>query len=256
MVCMRIFPAMFLVVCVFLGTHAAAESLFSASSLAGARSALLQADPVYPGVEQTTKAPSLFAGQREGSLFAPYPVRVPAFPTATDDIGGSAAFTGTIGGTPVARLRHLIAQAEAGRSGYDAVQYGATIRPSKKPTDMTIAEIYQWIDATPRQPHAIGRYQFIPPTLRRLVADLGVPHSTRFTPEVQDALSDLLLVEAGYHRFQQGTMSRKDFMHNLAKIWAGLPLPNGKSYYQGYAGNKATMTWAYFDGEMARIFDG
>ena len=68
------------------------------------------------------------------------------------------------------------------------------------------------------------------------MSDLGVPTPARFTPQVQDALADLLLIEAGFQQFQRGEMPRAEFMHNLAKIWAGLPLPNGKSYYQGYAG--------------------
>ena len=253
---MRVYRMLILLVCLMPTATATAESLFKGSTFSNNRSSLVQIEPEYAPPERMASAPSLFIGQTEGSMFAPFPVRATAFPTPTDVRAVSNAPISTFGGTPVARLRHLIAQAEAGRAGYDAVQHGARIRPSKKPTDMTIAEIYQWIDATPRQPHAIGRYQFIPPTLRRLVEDLGVSTSVRFSPEVQDALADLLLVEAGFHKFQRGALPRKDFMHNLAKIWAGLPLPNGNSYYEGHAGNKATMTWAYFDGEMARIFDG
>ena len=43
-------------------------------------------------------------------------------------------------------------------------------------------------------------------------------------------------------------------MHNLARIWAGLPLPNGRSFYQGFAGNRATMSWAEFNGGMEAIW--
>ncbi|SEV95127.1 hypothetical protein SAMN04488515_0374 [Cognatiyoonia koreensis] len=253
---MRIFRVYILLVCFLPTATATAESLFDAGTFAGKRGALVSAEPDFTPPEKMANAPSLFIGQTEGGMFAPFPVRAAAFPTPTDVLAASRAPVQTFGGTPVARLRHLIAQAEAGRAGYDAVQHGASIRPGKRPTDMTIAEIDQWIKDTPGQPHAIGRYQFIPATLRRLVADLGVSPQTRFTPDVQDALADLLLVEAGFHRFQRGEIARADFMHNLAKIWAGLPLPNGESYYHGYAGNKATLTWTYFDGEMARIFDG
>ena len=59
---------------------------------------------------------------------------------------------------------------------------------------------------------------------------------------------------AGLDRFRSGTLERVAFMHGLARIWAGLPLPNGQSYYNGQAGNKATMTWARFEGGMARIW--
>lgn len=197
-----------------------------------------------PGAPAAQTA-SLFAGPDRGSLFAPAPLR-PAGPDA-----GPLA-----GSTPAARLRNLIAEAEAGRAGYDAVQHGARVRPPMPPTAMTVQQIYDWIAVTPGQPHAIGRYQFIPDTLRRLVRDVGVSRSARFTPALQDRLADQLLAEAGLLAFQRGELSRRSFMYRLAKIWAGLPLPSGRSYYEGHAGNTATMTWARFDGAMARIFPG
>jgi hypothetical protein len=66
----------------------------------------------------------------------------------------------------------------------------------------------------------------------------------------------VLLDEAGLADFRAGTLPRVDFMHNLARIWAGLPLPDGRSYYEGQAGNSAAMTWADFEGGMARIWPG
>ena len=155
-----------------------------------------------------------------------------------------------------ARLLQLIASAEAGPDGYDAVQHGARIRPNKRPTDMTIGEIYDWIVATPGQPHAIGRYQFIPDTLRRLVSQAGFDRRTPFSPAVQDQLAEILLADAGLAVFQAGGLTRHGFMNNLAKIWAGLPTSNGKSYYDGYAGNHATMSWARYDAEMRLIYPG
>jgi len=99
-------------------------------------------------------------------------------------------------------------------------------------------------------------YQFIPPTLRRVAQIRGFGPETQFTPGVQDALALVLLEDAGFRRFQAGELSQRRFMYNLARIWAGLPLPNGQSYYQGYAGNKATMTWAAFEGGMQQIWGG
>ncbi len=154
------------------------------------------------------------------------------------------------------RLLSLIARAEAGSAGYDAVQHGARIKPAQLPTQLTLGEIYQWIDDTPGQPHAIGRYQFIPNTLRRVANVRGFGPETQFTAGVQDALALVLLEDAGMSRFQAGDLGRRRFMHNLARIWAGLPLPNGRSYYEGHAGNSATMSWAAFDGEMSRIWEG
>lgn len=157
-------------------------------------------------------------------------------------------------GSDLYRLRSLIAVAEAGRMGYNAVQHGAKRRPPKLPTAMTVAEILAWIKATPNQPHAIGRYQFIPATLKDLVRRTGISKNTRFSPDLQDRLANVLLMDAGLLEFQLGQIERKKFMNNLARIWAGLPTSTGKSAYDGYAGNRATISWATYDREMASIF--
>ncbi|KUF10688.1 hypothetical protein [Pseudoponticoccus marisrubri] len=237
--------ALALICLVFLSGRAAlAEpvSVFLSAAAAG-RAPLVD----LSGAPAASTQASLFSGRGAGSLFAPVQPRAPA----------SQGLRATLAsGDPVARLRSLIASAEAGAKGYDAVQYGATRRPDRPPTAMTIGEIYEWIRETPGQPHAIGRYQFIPPTLRRLVRAEGLSTTARFSPAVQDRLADRLLAEAGMAAFRGGTLSRHAFMHNLSKIWAGLPTASGKSYYHGYAGNKATMSWDRFDREMARIFPG
>lgn len=190
---------------------------------------------------QATRA-SLFVGEAEGGLFAALPGRLDAPLRRT--------------GTKAARLRDLIARAEAGRMGYDAVQYGARIKPPKRPTDMTLAEIFDWIEATPGQPHAIGRYQFIPPTLRHSARRLGIDHSTRFSPEVQDRLADLLLGDAGFVQVQEGGITTEAFLLNLAKIWAGFPTASGRSYYHGYAGNKAVISYADYARSVRGILGG
>ncbi len=227
---------------------AEAVSLLQDNTFASHRSALVQiganAAPSDTGLQ---RAPSLFAGRSGNSLFAPSPDRIEL---------ASAAMPIGLNSSAVQRLRHIIGQAESRRNGYDAVQHGATRRPADRPTNMTIGEIYQWIDDTPGQPHAIGRYQFIPATLRRLVNELGLPPSTRFSPHVQDQLADILLAEAGFHAANRGDMGRHEFMNNLAKIWAGLPNSTGRSHYHGYAGNAASISWASFDAQMSEIFPG
>ncbi|WP_422050987.1 hypothetical protein [Shimia sp.] len=221
------------------GFFAQRASFDDTSSLVPNRTALAQpsgADVSRGAVALRPGAASLFRGRASGGLFAP--VQVQVLPSAAK------------------QLMTLIAGAEAGKAGYDAVQHGARTRPAKRPTEMTIAEIYQWIDATPGQPHAIGRYQLIPATLRRLVRHQEVPHSEVFDPELQDQLAHQLLEEAGFSDFLAAEMPRGDFMLNLAKIWAGLPTSNGKSYYEGYAGNSAVYTWDYFDSHFRKIFPG
>lgn len=188
---------------------------------------------------------SLFAGRLGGSMFAP-----------VDRVTVALAPLPRPAGKGAERLRHLIARAEAGPAGYDAVQHGAVRRPLKRPTAMTLAEIDAWIAATPGQPHAIGRYQFIPATLRTLVARAGLPPQTLFTPDVQDLLADMLLRDAGLDAVERGEITRARFMDNLAKIWAGLPTASGRSHYEGYAGNTATMSRAAFEREIGMIFPG
>ena len=119
---------------------------------------------------------------------------------------------------------------------------------------MTLQEIFDWIDDTPGQNHAIGRYQFIPATLRSVQAEVGAPADAHFTPALQDRLADVLLHQAGLADFMGGAMAQKAFMNNLARIWAGLPNSTGKSHYAGIAGNKAGMSWARFTREMSKIF--
>ena len=184
---------------------------------------------------------SLFADDASGGFFAPMPTRLTA-PKLDGNLKGLAG------------LKALIASAEAGKAQYDAVVWSARIKPPKRPTEMTLAEIDAWTRATPGQNHAIGRYQFIPKTLRALVRRAGLTQSTRFTPEVQDQLAMLLFEDAGLSRFLAGQLPRASFMNNLAKIWAGLPTSSGKSYYYGYAGNKATISRARFDAAMAQFF--
>lgn len=187
---------------------------------------------------------SLFIGRDSAGFFADRPAHHPAF--ADVDVA-------RITGRDVDVIRALIKEAESRRDGYDAVQHGARIAPPRPPTQMTIAQIFDWIADTPGQPHAIGKYQFIPKTLARVVKKAGVNQNARFSPAVQDRLADVLLAEAGLHRFRAGRLDRVTFMNNLAKIWAGLPNSSGQSHYHGYAGNKASITWARFDAVMQRI---
>jgi muramidase (phage lysozyme) len=232
---------------------AAVIGLLFSGTLAGPAAADLFEDrtPLVNGARQpmfaARKAPrvqsaSLFTGRKDDGLFGAVSRRPMTGPLTDRSVA--------------ARLRDLIALAEAGRAGYDAVQYGARIRPAKPPTRMTLREIEAWTRATPGQPHAIGRYQFIPPTLRRLTAKLDLAPGTRFSPDVQDRLGDLLLAEAGLAEVQRGEITQDAFLLNLSKIWAGLPTSSGRSYYHGVAGNKATMGWERYARAVRKILDG
>ena len=157
-------------------------------------------------------------------------------------------------GPQMDRLLTLISQAESPVHGYDSVLHGATIRPPKRPSQMTIAEIVAWVRATPGQPHAIGRNQIIPATFYRVVRALGLSGGTLYDRRTQDMMGRYLVEEAGYSDFINGRITREKFMDQLAAVWAGLPLANGRSHYHGYAGNRATITRAEYTSAMAAIF--
>tara|TARA_R110002124_G_scaffold225052_4_gene390377 strand:- start:5071 stop:5787 length:717 start_codon:yes stop_codon:yes gene_type:complete len=163
-------------------------------------------------------------------------------------------FVGLTSDKRTARLKHLIGFAESRRDGYDAIHYGAQRKPAKRPTELTLREVIAWINATPGQNHAIGRYQFIPTTLINLIERAKLGPETVFSPGTQDHLAQILLEDAGYSAFLKGQLSQTKFMNNLAGIWAGLPTSSGKSRYHGYAGNRATITWVAFKTEIGRIF--
>ena len=163
--------------------------------------------------------------------------------------GGAAAALNARAG-----LRDIVAVVEAGPAGYDAVVYGATVPPPKPPTRMTLDGIATWTARTPGQNHAIGRYQIVPKTLRRLVRTLGLDGGTRFSPAVQDRMADRLLHEAGLPDFLAGRMTRAAFMQRLAGIWAGLPGRDGRSVHAGIGGNRAGFSWAEYRAHMARVF--
>ncbi len=226
------------------------------SVLASAQVSPLASAVISPVKSGGNTSASLFVGRQAGGLFALVLRRAAPAMSGPQDPAVAAPDDSGLARDQVARIRALIGWAEAGAMGYDAVQWGARIKPPKPPTEMTLGEIFAWIEATPGQPHAIGFYQFIPPTLARLVTRLDLGPDAVFSPALQDRLGDILLAEAGLQALRAGRIDRITFMNNLAKIWAGLPNSSGKSHYQGVAGNAASITWAAFEQEMLRIFPG
>jgi hypothetical protein len=153
----------------------------------------------------------------------------------------------------LAGLFDLIAAAEAGPAQYDAVHLRARLLPPAPPSTLTLGEILDWIEATPGQPHAIGRYQIIPDTLRYLMRAERLDRSAVFSPALQDRLATRLVLDAGLRDYLSGLIPPRAFMDRLAYVWAGLPLADGRSAYEGIAGNKATMTRARYEAAFLAI---
>jgi muramidase (phage lysozyme) len=156
--------------------------------------------------------------------------------------------------SPLANLRNLIASAEAGAGGYDAVAYGADVSPPARASTLRLGEVRAWVEATPGQNHAIGRYQVIPETFERLAKATASADDANFDRSLQDRWANVLIEEAGYSAFLGGDISPDVFMDRLAQLWAGLPLGDGRSAYEGVAGNRATIGRSAYARAVAQIF--
>ncbi|MGO4855031.1 hypothetical protein [Phaeovulum sp. W22_SRMD_FR3] len=159
-----------------------------------------------------------------------------------------------VGTDELTKVRAVITHAESRRDGYDAYNLAARVPPPHPASTMTLREIQQWTWDTPGQQHAIGRYQIIPSTLNALIARTGISVDTVFDPQIQDAFANVLIIDAGYLALKDGTMSLDGFKAELAKVWAGFPLPTGESYYKGVANNQATISYEMYSRLMAQIF--
>lgn len=92
---------------------------------------------------------------------------------------------------------------------------------------------------------AVGRYQFIPETLKIAVAVAELKTSDLFSPTNQDRLGLALLIggkRPDLRDYLQGkNVSIEAAQLDLAKEWASIPMANGQGFYDGdSAGNRAT----------------
>ena len=95
--------------------------------------------------------------------------------------------------------------------------------------------------------YAVGRYQFIPVTLRYAVAMSDVSPLDMFTPETQNKLFAALLDHKrpavgayirGHHNHQGWALNE------LAKEWASIEYRYGRGYYDHIGGNRAKISRA------------
>tara|TARA_B100000035_G_scaffold52532_3_gene41115 strand:+ start:1489 stop:2040 length:552 start_codon:yes stop_codon:yes gene_type:complete len=129
-----------------------------------------------------------------------------------------------------------------GRAG-DTPQ-GLTGLTGKSHDKTTIREILSmqrgWV-------HAVGRYQFIPSTLRYAVSVTSVAEDDYFTEEVQDRLMAGLII---FKRPAIGAYLRDHHdligwaLDELAKEWASVEYRRGRGFYDHVGGNRAHISRA------------
>jgi hypothetical protein len=163
-----------------------------------------------------------------------------------------------------AMLLDFIAGLETNRQGlaaYETIIGYRNEKPGTLPKPITamtleelLAEQKRWVRNLKAPSGAAGRYQIIRPTLLSLIAELGIPLSATFTPELQDRFGLALLQRRGWYQFAAHTLSLRDFGNRLAREWASLPVlsrqqgahrtvERGESYYAG-DGINASLTKA------------
>ena len=106
----------------------------------------------------------------------------------------------------------------------------------------------QVMDMQRRWLFAVGRYQFIPKTLRFAVSMSDVKITDKFTPDTQNRLFAALLEHkrpeiGAYLRGEHDSLNAA--LRGLAKEWASVEYFGwgGRGYYNHIGGNRAHISW-------------
>jgi hypothetical protein len=201
--------------------------------------------PTAPGGGSSTASPA--SEQKE-----------PSSPGSSGSPIGSAPGVTTTGERGVL---DLIASVEQGPEGYDSFNTSAGKTPGKA-TEKTIG----WLSKNARG--AIGKYQQMPQYLLERAQRAGFDANTKFTPEVQDAIT-LNELRKGHsmNEFLSGKITEEQFLQKISPTWRGLPQGQinaaklggtaEMTYQDRYAGrNAAHKTYAKTIAELKSIRGG
>lgn len=165
-----------------------------------------------------------------------------AIGTMIDNMISSGGYSTEMTDSAVAPILKLIGYTEgtAERRGYnETLGYGAYTGGDKELTKMTLGQIKQLQSQMLAHPNnkwnssALGQYQIVGKTLRKLQQEMGLSDDVLFDAKTQDAMAVQLLKGRGLDAWLSGKMTDKAFMDNLSKEWASLPTSGGKGYYSG-----------------------
>jgi len=160
-----------------------------------------------------------------------------------------------------------------GAAGYETIIGYRNEKPATLPSPITamtlaqlLAEQKRWVKNLKAPSGAAGRYQIIRPTLLSLIAELGIPLSATFTPELQDRFGLALLRRRGWNQFAARTLSLRDFGNRLAREWASFPVlsrqqgahrtvERGESYYAGDGINASLARASEAEAVLAEVLN-
>jgi peptidoglycan hydrolase-like protein with peptidoglycan-binding domain len=151
-------------------------------------------------------------------------------PLSTD-----SATTGKVGG-----VLNFLARYESG-GNYNVILGGGTAPL----TTMTIAQVFALqaqMRASGKESSAVGRYQYVGPTLREMVQLMGLdPNTTKFDAKTQDAIAITdMRRRCGLDDWLSGKLPDDQFLNKLSRVWASIPnTTTGGSFYAGVGSNKA-----------------
>lgn len=128
---------------------------------------------------------------------------------------------------------------DKGRGYNETLAYGAYTGGEVDLVHMTLDQIDHLQTSMLQHPKnkwnssALGRYQIVRTTLRKLKGRLRLSGSQLFDAKTQDTLACELLKGRGIVAWETGSMSESAFINNLAKEWASLPTMEGVGFYGG-----------------------
>ncbi|WP_266031232.1 lysozyme family protein [Brucella intermedia] len=137
-------------------------------------------------------------------------------------------------------LFNLLGKSEGtdkGRGYNETLSYGAYTGGPVNLVGMTLAKVDALQTQMLKHPankwnsSAVGRYQVVRTTLRKVKKALGFTDDILYGEECQDTICLHLLNGRGLSKYLAGTMKEDTFINNLAKEWASLPTTSGKGYY-------------------------
>lgn len=142
-------------------------------------------------------------------------------------------------------LKKEIARGEGDYGAYNRGRAGDTPKGSRTIdiTQLTVGEVLQRQQGPNRSFMAVGKYQFIPDTLKAAVKWSKVDLNAKFDANTQEKLFGYLISEEKRPILNAYlTGKSKDVngaLDDLASEFASIPGPNGKGKYEGLAGNAA-----------------
>lgn len=144
-------------------------------------------------------------------------------------------------------LGDLISRGEGDYNAVNRGWAGDTPGGIKRLTGSSFAgfTVRQVIDMQRGWLYAVGRYQFIPRTLRFAVSRSDVRMTDKFTNETQDKLFAALLIHkrpaiGAYIRGEHNSVNRA--LDALAREWASVEYRYGRGYYDHIGGNRASIS--------------